>query len=286
MTAAVDETAPTSEDPPAAPRLRWWHEVIYVGVFYGVYTLVRNQVGSASVSIGRAYANARNVIDVERALGSFREATVQGWFLGWGWFLRFWNIFYGSLHFVVTIGTLVFLFRHFPAAYPRLRNALLAATAIALVGFALFPMMPPRLLDAPPPYGAGATTGFVDTLAIHGGLWSFDSGTMAKVSNQYAAMPSLHTAWALWCAVALFPRMRRRWTKERNLRRHGPVSRRLRQPSTRKPRWRNWSAADRSLRTRWSGARASSTRARGTRGRPDNRPPFRDAPQDQRIHPA
>jgi len=213
MTAAVDETAPTSEDPPAAPRLRWWHEVIYVGVFYGVYTLVRNQVGSASVSIGRAYANARHVIDVERALGSFREATVQGWFLGWGWFLRFWNIFYGSLHFVVTIGTLVFLFRHFPAAYPRLRNALLAATAIALVGFALFPMMPPRLLDAPPPYGAGATTGFVDTLAIHGGLWSFDSGTMAKVSNQYAAMPSLHTAWALWCAVALFPRMRRRWTK-------------------------------------------------------------------------
>lgn len=213
MTAAVDETARTPEGRPAVPRLRWWHEVLYVGVFYGVYTLVRNQVGSASVSIERAYANAGHVIDLERSLGAFREATVQGWFLGWGWFLRFWNIFYGSLHFVATIGTLVYLFRRFPVAYPRLRNALLAATGIALVGFALFPMMPPRLLDAPPPYGAGAATGFVDTLAIHGGLWSFDSGTVAKVSNQYAAMPSLHTAWALWCAIALFPRVRRRWVK-------------------------------------------------------------------------
>ena len=44
-------------------------------------------------------------------------------------------------------------------------------------------------------------------------MWSFDSGTMQKISNQYAAMPSLHFAWSLWSALILFPVLRRWWTK-------------------------------------------------------------------------
>ena len=36
---------------------------------------------------------------------------------------------------------------------------------------------------------------------------------MQSISNQYAAMPSLHVAWALWCALVLVPRLRHRWTK-------------------------------------------------------------------------
>jgi hypothetical protein len=57
--------------------------------------------------------------------------------------------------------------------------------------------MPPRLLPA--------SYGFVDTLAKVGGLWSFDSGTMKAVSNQYAAMPSLHFGWSSWCLFVLWP---------------------------------------------------------------------------------
>jgi membrane-associated phospholipid phosphatase len=64
--------------------------------------------------------------------------------------------------------------------------------------------MPPRLLPA---------YGFVDTLKELGGLWSFDSGAVAKVSNQYAAMPSLHFAWSSWCAFVLYPALRRPWAK-------------------------------------------------------------------------
>ena len=30
------------------------------------------------------------------------------------------------------------------------------------------------------------------------------------VSNQYAAMPSLHLAWALWCAIVILPVLHRR----------------------------------------------------------------------------
>ena len=68
---------------------------------------------------------------------------------------------------------------------------------LALIGFAFFPLMPPRLL--PTSYG------FVDTLHVFGGPWSFDSGPVAKASNQYAAMPSLHFGWASWCTATFWP---------------------------------------------------------------------------------
>jgi len=181
--------------------------------FYAVYTAVRNHFGSASVPATEAYANARTVIGIEQALGIFHEAGVQSVLAGSHLSATFWNTFYGSLHFVVTIGTLIHLFRRFPTDYRHLRNVLVFSTALALVGFSLFPLMPPRLLcDCP--FGAGAASqaeyGFVDTLARDGSLWSFGSSGVKAISNQYAAMPSLHFAWALWCALALYPRLRHR----------------------------------------------------------------------------
>ena len=53
----------------------------------------------------------------------------------------------------------------------------------------------------------------MDTLKTVGGLWSFDSGPVTKVSNQYAAMPSLHFAWSSWCALVLAPAVKPRWGK-------------------------------------------------------------------------
>ena len=54
---------------------------------------------------------------------------------------------------------------------------------------------------------------FIDTLSVYGGLWSFDSGTLQAISNQWAAMPSLHLAWAAWCSVALAPVLRSLWSR-------------------------------------------------------------------------
>ena len=181
-------------------RLRWWREVIYVLVFYSVYSLIRNQFGSAAVSRSEALAHAREVIRIERDLGLFHEARIQHWFLSWRSFIQFWNLFYGTFHFVVTAFCIVWLFRRFPDRYVRWRTTLAVTTALALIGFAFFPLLPPRLLHE---------YGFVDTLQKVGGLWSFDSGAMSKVSNQYAAMPSLHFAWSTWCALVLVPTMRR-----------------------------------------------------------------------------
>jgi hypothetical protein len=103
------------------------------------------------------------------------------------------------------VTALILLFRRFPTRYARWRNTLAVTTALALIGFASYPLMPPRLL--PPAYG------FVDTLRVFGGLWSFQSGPVAHVSNQYAAMPSLHFAWSMWSALVLAPMLRRPWSK-------------------------------------------------------------------------
>jgi hypothetical protein len=197
------ETASGVDAP--AHRLRWWREVVFVLVFYSVYSLIRNQFGSAAVSDERALAHAKDLIHLERLLGLFHEETIQQWFLSWRSFIQFWNLFYGTFHFVVTAFCIIWLFRRFPDRYVRWRTTLAVTTALALIGFAFFPLMPPRLL--PHSYG------FVDTLQKVGGLWSFDSGAMSKVSNQYAAMPSLHFAWSTWCALVLVPTLRRRWLK-------------------------------------------------------------------------
>ena len=190
---------------PRTPKLYWWRELLYILAFYSVYTLIRNTQGSASVSAGKAFANARRIVDWERAVGIYHEESIQDAFLGAEWFISFWNVFYGTAHFVVTVGALVLMFRTMKRRYPLWRNTLAFTTALALIGFATFPLMPPRLM--PPDYG------YVDTLRVIGGLWSFDSGAMQKVSNQYAAMPSLHFAWSTWCAFVLYPAMKHRWSR-------------------------------------------------------------------------
>ena len=191
-----------AEPPDAARPLRWRREAAVAVVLYGLYSIVRDLQGSATVSYQRAVANALEVVHLERVVGLFHEAAVQHAALQDRWLIEIANVLYGSLHFIVTIGVIVVLYRTSPPAYRRARNALAITTVLALIGFTLFPMAPPRLLPA--------SYGFVDTLERYGTLWSFHSGPVSQLSNQYAAMPSLHFAWALWCAVALFPLLSQR----------------------------------------------------------------------------
>ncbi|MEY2425073.1 MAG: hypothetical protein QOI61_645 [Actinomycetota bacterium] len=200
-------TAEPTTAEPAAPRLYWWRELLTIGVFYGVYTMVRN-FGISSDSTVAALRHAKQVIRIEEALSSFHEKSIQDAFIHSRWFIQFWDVFYGSAHFIVTIIAIVLMFRRAPERYPIWRNTLAVTVALALLGFTLYPLMPPRLLDM-----HGLHYGFVDTLQKVGGLWSFDSGAMSKISNQYAAMPSLHFAWSTWCACVLVPMIKPLWGK-------------------------------------------------------------------------
>jgi hypothetical protein len=217
------QTTEVSDEAPQATvsRLRWWKELLIIGTFYVLYSFARNRFGSTLVDKGDApqhsFDNAMRVVRIERALHLFVEPTVQGWFLSYHWFIRAWNIYYGTFHFIVTAGVMVFLFVWHRGRYARWRTVLGFTTALAIVGFSLFPLMPPRLLNAPPRYGgeplATEEFGFVDTMKDYGGLWSFDSKTMQTVTNQYAAMPSLHVAWSLWCVAAVWGVIRKRWAR-------------------------------------------------------------------------
>jgi hypothetical protein len=223
---------PTTSKAVSIKRMRWWKEAVFVLVFYEIYSLVRNLFGSSGsavhgqisqVAVSNAYQHALDIIHFERAIGLFVEPHLQSWYLNlpFNGFIRFWNIYYASLHFVVTILALVLLYRRAPHRYRLWRNVMAATTGLALVGFASFILMPPRLLGDTSQYGACRAAyhlacthyGMVDTLAKFGGLWSFGSGTMAAISNQYAAMPSLHIAWSTWCAIVLLPMVRRTWLK-------------------------------------------------------------------------
>lgn len=190
---------------PAPVRPRWWRELMLIAGFYAAYTTVRDLRGTRPVSADRAFGNARLVIAVERRLGVFHEAAIQHYFLHFHLLIVVLDVLYGSLHFIVTAAVLIVLFFRFPQRYRRWRNTLALATVLALLGFAFFPLMPPRLL--PGRYG------FVDTLHVVGGLWDFDSGPMTHITNQYAAMPSLHFSWSLWSAAALLPTLKQRWSK-------------------------------------------------------------------------
>ncbi len=215
-TTTGDATATGPAGAAASNPLRWWREIVLVGVFYGVYTLVRNQFGSELGTAVKETAqnNAADVIALERALGLFGEKGIQDLFIGWDPAIQFWNIFYGFCHFAVTIGVMVFLFLRHPVRYGVQRTILAVTTAVALLGFAIYPLMPPRLLNDCGPFGACLDNySFVDTLVDPGGFWSFNSSAMMEISNQYAAMPSLHVAWALWCAFAAVPVVRRRWLR-------------------------------------------------------------------------
>lgn len=183
-------------------RLFWWAELVCIGVYYALYSTIRN---ISNANPGVAFAHAKQVIAFERALALYQEQHLHAWARSVKPLIVACNYFYGSLHFVVTIGVGIFLFRRFPDDYPRWRNTLAIATALALIGFHWYELMPPRLL--PTNYG------FVDTLAQYPTFWSFNSGAMSRLSNQYAAMPSVHCCWALWCACALVPRLQRPWAK-------------------------------------------------------------------------
>jgi hypothetical protein len=214
------------------PQTVWWKEAIIFSTFYSCYTLIRNQFGSALVSGVEvplhAFTNAIRIIEIERWVGLYHEESIQDFFLPHLWLIKLMNAYYGTAHFFVTLTVFIILYRKRPDVFPQWRNSLAAMTGLAIIGFVIFPLMPPRLLDAPCPpvdrggaciesplrnYNNAISFGFVDTISAYGGPWAFNKGPGATLSNQYAAMPSLHVGWASWCAFALWPLTRKLWMR-------------------------------------------------------------------------
>jgi len=236
VTDPVATTAQPADASDDRRGLRWWKEALIAIGVYAVYSFVRNQFGSAGGDPGPAFGHALDVIDIEEALHLYIEPGLQQWYLDLpaDGLIRLWNVYYGIAHFLVTFIALVWMYRRDPRRHRLLRNTLCITTCLAVVGFATFSLMPPRLLDDPGTYGGcqvydppavegwepGDPTparcdeyGYVDTVAVYGGWISFGDDAYEEVSNQYAAMPSMHIGWATWTAIVLLPLVRRRWAR-------------------------------------------------------------------------
>ena len=182
-------------------------------VVYRLYDLGREKAVGTTAD---AFANAKDIVDAERFLGIYWEKPIQQAFLNVDWFIAFWNIYYGTVHFLLPVVTLVWLYRKAPGRYVRWRNTLVLMWVIAVVTFLVYPLMPPRLM--PERYG------FVDTAAEYYNFgpqvrveFGRDGQPTQKALDQYgnpfAAMPSFHVGWSTWCLLGLWPLIRRRWLR-------------------------------------------------------------------------
>ncbi|SOD87057.1 phosphatase PAP2 family protein [Streptomyces sp. Ag109_G2-15] len=173
-------------------RPRFWFEILLIAVSYWTYSLIRNAVPEQKAE---ALRNADWVWRVEHQLGIALEGSVNHVVNSVTWLIIGMNYYYATLHFVVTLGVLVWLYHWHPGRYAATRLVLFATTGVALVGYYLFPLAPPRLMNG---------GRFVDTVAVHHTWGSMASGDLKHMSNQYAAMPSMHIGWSLWCGLTVF----------------------------------------------------------------------------------
>ncbi|GGW39990.1 inositol phosphorylceramide synthase [Streptomyces lucensis JCM 4490] len=175
---------------PRRPRL--WFEILLIAVSYWTYSLIRNAVPEQR---GAALRNADWIWRVEHGAGVAVEQSVNHAVNSVTWLIVGMNYYYATLHFVITLGVLVWLYRWHPGRYAATRLVLFATTGVALVGYYLFPLAPPRLMRG---------GHFVDTVMVHHTWGSMASGDLKHMSNQYAAMPSMHIGWSLWCGLTVF----------------------------------------------------------------------------------
>ena len=180
---------------------RWWQEVAIIGFCYWLYSEIRNMVPEQE-SI--AMRHALSIQKLQDSLHLNFELSVNRFVAAHEPIAQVMDYYYATLHFIITIGALVWLYRAHPRIYRGARTVLFATSLIALAGFYLYPLAPPRLLPR---------FGYIDTLAVFHTWGSLADPKVAAHSNQFAAMPSLHIGWSLWCGIALFRCAHRLWVR-------------------------------------------------------------------------
>ncbi|MEY9991576.1 hypothetical protein ABIE67_003608 [Streptomyces sp. V4I8] len=179
-------------------RLRWWTELPLILLVYACYSAGRLL---ARGDVSHAVDHGLAILDIEKALHLNAEHPLNRLFTSEPWLGVPADFWYASLHYLVTPALLVWIFRSRTVRYRAARTWLMTSTFIGLIGFTLLPTCPPRLL--------AESYGFVDTMAQYSsyGWWGGEASAprgLGGMTNQYAAMPSLHVGWALWCGVVLW----------------------------------------------------------------------------------
>jgi membrane-associated phospholipid phosphatase len=164
--------------------------LLFVGAYMG-YQVVRGLINGNDVA--KASWNATKVIHLERALHIFIEPSVQSWALNDHWIMDVADWTYLNAHYIVTFGALLFMYLRRNDSFYFVRNMFMIAMMVALVGYALYPTAPPRLMPE---------WGFTDAIQLFTGVTA-EKGASAALLNLYAAIPSMHVCFALMTGLPM-----------------------------------------------------------------------------------
>src|SRR6202161_3267819 len=164
--------------------------LLFLAAYVG-YQIVRGLVNGNDVA--KASWNATKVIDLERTLHVFIEPSIQAWALNEHWLMDIADWTYLNAHYVVTLGALTFIYLRRNDSFYYVRNTFMIAMVIALVGYALYPTAPPRLMPE---------WGFTDAIQQFTGVTA-EKGPSSALLNLYAAIPSMHVCFALMIGVPM-----------------------------------------------------------------------------------
>ncbi len=183
-------------------RIDALRQVLLCAGAYLLYELVRGLVyGSAFEPGYKPFGDATKIINLERVLHVFAEPSIQAWVAGRHWLMDFTDWTYINGHFVVTLAALLFIYLRRNHSFYFVRNMFMIAMAIALVGYALYPTAPPRLMPE---------WGFTDSIKQFTGVQVEGGGPTSALLNLYAAVPSMHVAFALMVGLPMARLVRRR----------------------------------------------------------------------------
>jgi hypothetical protein len=194
----------TEGDSPARPapsRPAWWTQLAVIVFGLWLYDRINNL---SPLRAARALGHGASLLRVEVRFHLDPELSFNHWLAHHLSLARFLADYYDLAHFAVTLMLLAFIWWRRPGSYRLLRNALAGINTVGLVVFWLYPVAPPRMLSS---------FGFVDTVAVTHAIGAWSSGALASQANEYAAMPSLHVAYAIWCAIAVWHITSSRWLR-------------------------------------------------------------------------
>ena len=170
-----------------------------------LYGLVRGLVHSGGGTY-TPFGNATKVIDLERTLHIFIEPSVQAWTANFHWLMNALAWSYLNTQFVITTAVIVFIYFRYNHSFYFVRNMFLIAMGLALIGYTVFPTAPPRLM---PEWGF---TDPVSQLMAPTKGW-FDYTGAGHMTNDYAAIPSMHVCFAVMIAWPMAKLVSWRWAK-------------------------------------------------------------------------
>jgi hypothetical protein len=177
-------------------RPRWWIQILLVVAFAWAYDAVRALHGNV---VSQAVRHGRDVLSVDRWLHVDWSAPMNHWVSHYDWLSDVLAGYYVVMHLGMVALTLLVLWVA-GRGYTFHRNVLILLSLVGMAVYWLYPVAPPRLLD---PH-------VHDTVQT---ALPFAYNVESKSANLYAAVPSLHMAWAVWVTVALWAVSRRWWVR-------------------------------------------------------------------------